>query len=235
MTEILAGLALGAAASGHCAAMCGPLMLAWRQHAAGGAAWMGVSVYHATRVATYAVFGALAGLAGRAVSAGGFARGLSIVAGVVLILMAVRRVGLRLPATGGVHTSAMLGRVLSGLRGRWAGRPLGSAAVAGVLNALLPCGLLYAAIAAAAAAADPARSALTMVAYGAGTTPVLVGIWWSAARLSGVSRRRLAFLAPAVLALTGVLLIGRGLGGGLPHVHPSSAVVVPAIESPHTH
>jgi sulfite exporter TauE/SafE len=67
-----------------------------------------------------------------------------------------------------------------------------------------------------------------MVAYGLGTTPVLVGIWWSAARLSALNRRRLTFLAPAVLAVTGVLLIGRGLGGG--HAHPHSAL--PGLTAP---
>lgn len=233
MTEILAGLALGAAASGHCAAMCGPLMLAWRQQSGVGHAWVGVSVYHAARVATYAIGGALAGLAGQAVSAGGFAQGLSIAAGVSLILMAVRRAGFWLPAAGGSGTGAMLGRVLSGLRGRWGRHPVGAAAVSGVLNALLPCGLLYAAIAAAAAAADPGRSALAMVAYGVGTTPVLIGIWWSAARLSGVNRRRLAFVSPAVLAVTGVLLIGRGLDGGQAHSHSSSPAVTTSTAEPH--
>ena len=51
---LLAGLALGVAGSGHCASMCGPLLVAFREHSgrmpAGRAVARGVS-YHGGRVA----------------------------------------------------------------------------------------------------------------------------------------------------------------------------------------
>ena len=93
MIEFAAAFVLGLASSGHCAAMCGPLMVAWRQQAAGARGAGGIALYHLSRIAVYAVLGVVAGLAGQVFSGGGFARSLSIASGLVLIAMALGRVG----------------------------------------------------------------------------------------------------------------------------------------------
>lgn len=217
MIAFAAAFVLGLASSGHCAAMCGPLMVAWRQQAAGARGAGGIALYHLSRIAVYAVLGVVAGLAGQALSGGGFARGVSIASGLVLIAMALGRVGVALPGRAGVLVSRALGRVMAVARLASGRRPAWTAMLGGALNALLPCGLLYAALAGSAAVADPVRAALAMALYGLGTTPALVGIWWSAGALVRVGRARLALVTPVVLAITGLLLIGRGVTASHDH------------------
>jgi sulfite exporter TauE/SafE len=216
MTTLAAMALLGAAGALHCGAMCGPLMLALRQQTSR----MGLFLwYHSGRLAAYATFGAAAGLFGRIVVAGGLGRALSIGAGIVLMAMATLRAG---SASAGL--GARIGRMI-GLGVRQAHRhrgthPVASALAAGALNGLLPCGLVYAALTASAADAHPLDAALAMVVFGAATLPVLAMTWWTASAVSHALRRRLRFAAPAVLALTGILLIVRGAVA--PHVHPDA-------------
>ncbi len=172
MTELLTGFVLGLAGGGHCLVMCGPLALAWRQQAAGARMRSQAALYHGGRIGVYAVLGAAAGLAGQVVSSSGSARGLSIAAGAVLVVMAAGRFGVRLPGAVGLGVGRVLGRALGRARSSHATHPAVGALIAGGLNALLPCGLLYAALTGAAAVSDPLHAALSMVAFGVGTTPL---------------------------------------------------------------
>jgi sulfite exporter TauE/SafE len=57
----------------------------------------------------------------------------------------------------------------------------------GLLLGLLPCGLLYAALAAAGGTASPLSGALAMAGFALGTMPALVAVGW----LGLIVRRRL--------------------------------------------
>jgi uncharacterized protein len=95
---------------------------------------------------------------------------------------------------------------------RWqARRPFAGSFVAGLANGLLPCGMVYAALATALAAGTPWQAALTMTAFGVGTVPALAGLSFGVAHVPVVWRHRWARAAPIALALVGVLLLGRGL------------------------
>lgn len=231
MTDLLAGFVLGLASSGHCAAMCGPLVLAARHQASG---MREAVLYHAARIGMYAVFGALAGGLGLVASGGTTARVVSIAAGGLLVVMAAARLRGPRQAVRASTIGTAFGLGLAQIRRRASSRPAVAAVSAGALNACLPCGLLYAALVAALAIADPLRAAATMAFYGAGTTPALVTIWWMAGPIARLTRGRLTAIAPMVLALTGALLIGRGLLG--PHTHTSAPGPVPAAQTPpHRH
>jgi hypothetical protein len=78
---------------------------------------------------------------------------------------------------------------------------------AGLLWGWLPCGLVYAALLAAAMAGDPARGALAMLAFGLGTLPWLLAAGVGAARLRDWMRVR------AVRLATGGALVGAGAWG----------------------
>jgi sulfite exporter TauE/SafE len=77
----------------------------------------------------------------------------------------------------------------------------------GVTLGFLPCGFLYAAIAAAAASARPAMGAAAMLAFGLGTAPSLmvIGIVGNAAgrRWS----RGITAAAPVLMVLNAILLL----------------------------
>lgn len=207
-TTLAAGLLLGLAGSVHCVAMCGPLVVAVRN----ARDTRGVALYHGARVAMYGALGLIAGLAGHAVSAAGLGRALSVAGGAVLLVLAVRRMGLAKGVTvrGGAGPGA-IGRAMHVARARTAGHPRAGALAAGALNALLPCGLVYGALAAAAATATTTGASAFMLAFGLGTSPALAALPLIARTMPQAVRARLRFAAPAALAVVGVMLIMRGM------------------------
>lgn len=209
MTAIAAALLLGAAGSVHCIAMCGPLVLAVRAARDG----RGVALYHGARVSVYGALGLLAGMAGHAVSAAGLGRALSVAGGLALLALALRRFGVGTGAAVGAGTAAArwIARAMHGARARTAGRPGAAAIAAGALNAFLPCGLVYAALAAAAATATLAGASVFMLAFGLGTIPALAALPLLARTMPQAVRSRLRFAAPAALVVVGVMLVMRGM------------------------
>ncbi|HZG21492.1 MAG TPA: sulfite exporter TauE/SafE family protein [Herbaspirillum sp.] len=77
----------------------------------------------------------------------------------------------------------------------------------GSLWGWLPCGMVYSALLTALMAGSAARGALTMLAFGAGTLPVLL-----AAGLSGARLRQLA-ARPALRRAAGVVVLAFGILG----------------------
>lgn len=167
--------------------------------------------YHVGRLTTYAALGALAATlgaaAGRQPWMGGLSAALLVLGAVLFLLHAMVRIwpALPLPALERAPPgwSRMLARASRRVdRQRWHGGLL-----LGLLLGFLPCGILYAALAVAAAAGGPGRGALDMLAFGLGTLPSLVGVGL-AGHLAGRARagllRRLA--APVMLANAVLLL-----------------------------
>lgn len=228
MTILLASALLGLASSAHCAVMCGPLMLVFRRHTGGPA---GLALYHVARIATYAGLGAAAGTVGHSLAAGRLGSVLSVAAGLVLIVAAWRRLQGG-PASGAGRFGRWIATLLARSRAALRSHPLGGSLAAGAVNAFVPCGLLYAALTASAVAPAPGWAAASMAAFGLATTPALAAIWWSAGAIERSRSGRLRLAAPAVLALTGVLLIGRGL---LQHQHGAATPASATLPSGHRH
>ncbi|MEZ5320259.1 MAG: sulfite exporter TauE/SafE family protein [Vicinamibacterales bacterium] len=207
---VLAGLALGAVGSAHCMAMCGPLVAVAQPREAAGAAR-----YHLGRTLAYAGLGLVAGLTGGLVASAGFSRPLAIVAGLVLLGQAAVSAGLlrRLGPHLGIarRLTAWIGRAGAWVRRHQ--RTLGAAGpvAMGALNGLLPCGLVYAALAAAVGLGRVADGTTFMIAFGVGTTPALALAAGSAGRLAARLPRAVRRAAPVALAIVAVLLIARGL------------------------
>jgi hypothetical protein len=76
----------------------------------------------------------------------------------------------------------------------------------GVALGFLPCGILYAALAAAGATASPMYGALAMFCFGLGTVPTLVTIGLFGAAAGHRFRRGLTAMTPAVLLFNAGLL-----------------------------
>lgn len=174
----VAGLAGGAT---HCAGMCGPFVVA--QVAARLGAGPGISrlsggalvPYHLGRMATYAGLGAAAGLlSGVAIHGAGLrwlAAVLLVAAALLMLAQALGHLGTLLPGAGAAPGA--LARIAAplladprGLRGFALGLALG----------FLPCGLLWGAIAASAAAGSALGGGLAMAAFALGTVPALLGV-----------------------------------------------------------
>ncbi|HVC94017.1 MAG TPA: sulfite exporter TauE/SafE family protein [Pirellulales bacterium] len=82
--------------------------------------------------------------------------------------------------------------------------------LAGMLNGLLPCGLVYAYLALATSTGNMLTGLTQMAMFGLGTVPIMVLTGCGASLLSLAGRRRLLRMAAWCVVLTGALSIARG-------------------------
>lgn len=204
----------------HCTGMCGPFVLsqvaarleslpAARMNEFRRLTGAALIPYHLGRATTYGALGAVAGWAAGALSGGNMFR---YVAAVLLALAALLLVGMAVPRLkallggGGGGESwwsrhvAALARPLFATPTGWRGWALG------VLLGFIPCGLLYAALAAAAASGDPLASAFAMLAFAAGTVPVLVAVGGIGHFAIGQWRHQMLKWAPLLLVANAGML-----------------------------
>lgn len=212
--EILgAAFLAGLMGSPHCIGMCGGFAAACARPR--GSIWL----WHAGRLTTYGALGFIGGLAGGVIPG---PRWLPLaISSLLLVWFAlalaevVPQPKVRLP--GLVRAGATLAR-REGPLARY---------LFGAATGLLPCGLVYAALAIAIASGRPALGAGAMVLFGLGTVPALsvlsVGVRRFAAR--GIWQRRA--LATLVLA-AGIWSIARRADGPMRHPTP-----VPEATTPH--
>ena len=212
---------IGFVGSLHCIGMCGPIILAMPVHTGEPVERIIRSIiYHAGRATTYAILGSLIGLAGGAFFIVGHQQKISIVIGAVIILVALTPK----KAMTKIDPTVWLGRLNIKIHSRLAnwfkGRSLGSTIVMGMLNGILPCGLVYVALAGALASGDPVSAASYMLVFGLGTFPALLLVHLTGDMLSIGIRSKLLKLMPVVYVVLGLLFILRGLDLGIPFLSP---------------
>ena len=208
---------LGLVGSLHCAGMCGPLALALPATGNSTPAYLlGRVAYNAGRIITYCLLGIVFGLAGWTLLLAGLQRWVSIALGVALLLglFASRRLALARPVTSVVN---QLKASMSVLLRR---RSLAGLAVLGLLNGLLPCGLVYVACAGAAATGGILAGAQYMAAFGVGTVPMMLAISLSGNMVPTSLRLKLVKTIPVCVFLLASLLILRGMSLGIPYLSP---------------
>jgi sulfite exporter TauE/SafE len=222
---LLLGLFVAGAAGStmHCVPMCGGFVLgqvADRMAAMPAARlceWRRVSVgallpYHLGRLTTYGGLGLVAGLGGAILATlpwfGLLSAALLLAAATLFLLHALRR------------AVPMLSRILPGLErapqswNRAIARLThnldrsrrGGGYLLGLALGFLPCGFLYAALAAAAASSSPALGGLGMLAFGLGTAPALIAVGIAGQAAGRRWQRGMAVAAPAVMLLNAALL-----------------------------
>jgi sulfite exporter TauE/SafE len=98
----------------------------------------------------------------------------------------------------------------------------------GMLNGLLPCGLVYMAVAGAIATGNSWNGALFMIFFGFGTVPAMVALPFALNGISWEKRLRLRKFVPAFLLLIGMLFVVRGLNLGIPYLSPKISYEVSA-------
>lgn len=217
MAALIAVLLASLFGSLHCAGMCGPLVAfavgAPETPSFASRAALQIA-YHGGRLVTYALVGAICGVLGAALDLGGSLLGLqrvaAVLAGVMMIAVGVlallRYRGMSLPHVG---LPAFVQRpVVMGQRAAVGLRPLPRSLVIGLLTALLPCGWLYAFAIIAAGAGSAAWGAAVLVAFWAGTVPVLVSLGVGVQALTGALGRRLPLATALILVVLGLYTIG---------------------------
>jgi sulfite exporter TauE/SafE len=90
----------------------------------------------------------------------------------------------------------------------------------GLLNGLLPCGMIYLALGSAWAGQSVVQSGLFMVLFGIGTLPVLILVAFGGQLMGYAFRAKIQKALPYMLFSMGLLLILRGMNLGIPYVSP---------------
>jgi len=222
---------VGLVGSAHCAGMCGPIALAlplrsesWFTRVSGGL------IYNLGRIITYMVLGAIFGLLGKGLHMAGFQLWTSVVLGILMITMVlIPIIFKRMPSLSNIFESYSA-RLLSGFRNLFRKGDTKSLFGIGLLNGILPCGLVYVAIAGAINTGDVLSAMIYMALFGAGTIPVMLAVSLAGTMISLKLRVFVNKLSPYVIVLLGVLFILRGLSLGIPYVSPKAEVLTPVIE-----
>ncbi|MBI3850262.1 MAG: sulfite exporter TauE/SafE family protein [Verrucomicrobia bacterium] len=215
--ELLTAFMLGLVGSLHCAGMCGPLALALPQTGNRAASFfVGRVAYNTGRIVTYCMLGLIFGLLGKTLLLAGIQRWLSITLGVLLLvgLITSHKLALWRPI------GALVTQVKTGMSFLLRRRSADALLVLGLLNGLLPCGLVYVAGAGATATGDLLNGALYMLAFGVGTIPMMLAISLSGKLVPFSLRLKLLKAVPVTVFLLGSLLILRGMELGIPYVSP---------------
>jgi sulfite exporter TauE/SafE len=155
---------------------------------------------------------------------------ISIVLGVVFILSALLPKSLlnKINPTGSIgfyisRVKNSLGKLLS------SSSPLNLILI-GLLNGLLPCGLVYAAIGGSIATGNVIEGAFFMMAFGIGTLPMMFTAVLLSNFISINFRNKIRKIIPIFIILMGCLFILRGLNLGVPYLSPKINVVQPFIQ-----
>ena len=215
LSLLIVALGLGLAGSLHCAGMCGPLLLSLSLIKKNrGKLFRELFVHHAGRIFAYAVLGLIAGTMGQAMASGGMQQKLSIIAGVLLLILLVIPHMMKGKSKFSVFLKKKWGQLInkSGFKNSF---------LIGTVNGLLPCGLVYAALASAAATGSIISGALFMVIFGIGTLPLLLVISVGGLKLNLSTKKLSSYVLPAATIITASLLILRGMNLGIPYVSPT--------------
>jgi uncharacterized protein len=210
-------LILGLVSSLHCVGMCGPLAMM----VPGAKPVDGKHNLRSLGLPLLYNLGLFFGLLGRGFAWFGWQQRISVTLGII-ILISVLVPGL-VKHTHPVNQAVqqIMNRVRTGMsRLLFQGKP-GSVYAFGLLNGLLPCGMVYMALAGAIATGEALKGAGFMFIFGLGTLPAM----WSVSIFSSLIRQELRIKArkiyPAVMAVIGILLILRGLNLDIPYISPA--------------
>jgi len=220
-TAFLAGL-LG---SGHCFGMCGGIA-AGLGAMSRGRGLVPALQFNLARLISYALLGMVA-----AMVLGGFsglmpiARWLRLLTALLILMIGLKFLfnfrGIEFIERGGagLWKKIMPLAMKAGSRQDGVGRVL-----LGLCWGFIPCGLVYTVLMTAASTANAASGAVTMLAFGLGTLPAMLGLTAAAPALSAFLEdrtvRRVIGFALVVLAIwTVVMMWGSMMQGGMNHSH----------------
>ncbi len=226
--ELTAAFMMGFLGSMHCIGMCGGLVGAltmsrptlW---------WPGLASYQAGRVITYMILGFVAGLIGAGLHSlnwfEGIQRVIIVFTGIMMIAFGLS-LGGWLPdpfskAVSSLVASLGLSRLIRSASG--SDRPANWALV-GLANGLLPCGLVYAALAFSLASGGVVESSLMMFAFGLGTVPAMTFVPALVRKITPGSRGLMIRITAVLIIVLGVMMMFRGsdwmrqmMHGGMNH------------------
>ncbi len=212
------GLTLGLFGSLHCIGMCGPLAIAFciRPNATKSQILFNALTYNIGRTLTYTLLGIIFGSIGSFLFLVDLQKYLSIIIGVILITSVLFSLDLE----SRFNKISFLSRINFYIKNKISKlvslSQTKSPLSLGMINGLLPCGLVYLAIAGALSSQTMMSGALFMMMFGLGTIPALFLLVIGSQSISPKIRSRFRQSLPFVNILFGIFLIYRGVAVDMP-------------------
>jgi sulfite exporter TauE/SafE len=202
---------------GHCIGMCGGIVIAYSSAKIDNQ-WsnfmQGVAhlVYSLGRITTYVMLGAIFGALGAVEQFNGTATDtLTIIAGIFMILAGLSLLGKLEFLTKVEHSFSKSKWYQEVFRHVLRSKSLYSFYILGLLNGLLPCGLVYFFAVTAASTGSPLWGAVVMFIFGLSTIPALFSLGFFTQILNrGKLRKIMMNLASIIVILFGFYTIYRG-------------------------
>ena len=225
MGILITALVLGLMGSFHCVGMCGPIALSLPLRGDNfGQKITGGLLYNLGRTTTYGVMGAFFGLVGQSFHFLGFQQWISVIMGSLMIgsvLLPFLFKNIR------VNIEFLTVPVRRAMQQLFKKRSYKSLFLIGLGNGLLPCGLVYLAIAGAIGAGSVSLGLAFMLFFGLGTLPIMLLISWIGNLFTAALRNKMNKLVPYIIIIIGIIFILRGLTLGIPYLSPPKEKLTP--------
>jgi sulfite exporter TauE/SafE len=181
-----------------------------------------ILTYHLGRLTAYGTIGLIFGLVGKGFFMAGIQQNLSIFIGVAMIAVILIPENIFSKYNFSKPMFKLISKIKSTLGSKFKNKSYKSLFIIGLLNGILPCGMVYVALFGAIAMQSESLGVLYMVLFGLGTVPMMSSVIYINSFLTVPVRNRIQKIIPYVAVLIGVLFILRGLGLGIPYVSPSN-------------
>lgn len=183
MELYITAFSMGLFGSLHCLGMCGGISVAFNNATAPEQLVRLSFIHQSFRIISYAILGAISALLG-SLLIGVKIPILTILSGVFMLFFGLYLINISTPLLGLEKIGHRLWVKLAPVQKRFI--PIKSAKQAmavGLLWGLLPCGLVYSALALSISSAQPLEGAIVMLFFGLGTLPMMLSVGLSSQKL----------------------------------------------------
>lgn len=236
--EIISALAIGFFGSLHCIGMCGPIAIALPYPQSKVSYFiLGRIFYNLGRLATYSFLGAVFGLLGSRLVIAGFQQSITIIIGAIILLIILTPMKYKSKFYQSRFVVKISSPIKYGISELFKQGSFSAMFLIGILNGLLPCGLVYVAIAGAISSGDAISGMVYMTLFGLGTFPAMISATIFGKFINLNIRKKINRAIPALAVLLAILFIIRGLAIGIPYLSPeiSAQTINPTEMKCHPH
>ncbi len=208
---------MGLMSSFHCIGMCGPIALASPVNKTNSfTSFLSRVLYNGGRIFIYALIGLIIGWIGSSLSLLYFQQKVSVISGIIILLSLIPAFNIEKQLGGKVYpVFAYFKKPFQQLIMQ---KSFTSILLLGIINGLLPCGMIYMAAAGAFSSSNIWEGMTFMIFFGLGTTPMMFAISSAYQLISNPVKNRIKKILPVFVFIVGVIFIIRGLNLDVPFI-----------------